>query len=280
MNKYLFDVLLNTKLSTFMRHNGFSFIDIKTMLKNKDIKINGTRVHEDKALNIGDKVECFLNKKLNEKLVVDYVYEDDNIVILVKPRDIETCGQMGLEGKLNLFAVHRLDRNTEGLIIMSKKKELLEPLKQIFKENLVIKKYICEVVGRIEFKNQTKKAFLFKDAKKSQVYIYDTFKKGCQEIITNFNTLYLGRDTSIIECELITGKTHQIRAHLAHLGHAILGDRKYGKKEDNKKFKEKNQKLFCFEICFKKIMQNELSYLSFKEFKRYPEWYKSKLNEG
>ena len=131
------------------------------------------------------------------------------------------------------------------------------------------------VYGILSDKQKTLQAYLFKDNKKSQVYISDTPKKGYVPITTKYTVLNINKakNYSILDVELLTGKTHQIRAHLAHIGYPIIGDGKYGKNEINKKFGFKTQNLCSYKIkfnfktdekhCDKK---HSLNYLNEKEF--------------
>ncbi len=274
MNKKEFVLDQDCTLIKFLKNNGFSFLQIKEMLNNKDIKLNNKRLKEDTQLKKFDKLICFYNFSVEFKKEIEIFYEDNNIIIVNKPEKIETTGPNGLEGILKAYAVHRLDTNTCGLVIFAKTEKIKEVLKSSFALNLVKKRYLCEVLGKTNFDNRVYSAYLFKDSKKSKVYIYNNKKVGCQEIKTKFFTVKNGNITSIVIGELVTGKTHQIRAHLAYLGHPILGDSKYGNKEQNRKFKQNYQKLFCFQISFAKLNCESLKNLDNKIFTLYPDWFK------
>ena len=115
--------------------------------------------------------------------------------------------------------------------------------------------------------SDTLKDYLFKDSKKSMVYISSIKNTGYSEIITKYRTISTNNETSLLEVELITGKTHQIRAHLAFKGHPIIGDGKYGNNEINKKYKKKFQELTAFKLIFSfKTDAGILNYLINKEF--------------
>lgn len=123
---------------------------------------------------------------------------------------------------------HRLDRNTEGIVLYAKNSEVLEILLEKFKNHEIIKYYKCKVIGAFKKKHDVLNAYLFKDNKKSIVYISDEAKKGYRPIKTEYAVLEENKEKnySILEVVLHTGRTHQIRAHLAHIGHPIIGDRK------------------------------------------------------
>ncbi|NCB48047.1 MAG: RluA family pseudouridine synthase [Clostridia bacterium] len=274
-----FKVENDSSLEKFLQDKGFAFFAVKKMLKNKDLRINGKKVSTNIELFKDDEVVCFSQseKKVRE---IEKFFEDENVIIALKYSGIESTGEDGMEGRLSAFAVHRLDRNTQGLNVFAKNIEAKTLLEKVFKDGLVKKKYVCEVIGDTKFKGTIERAYLFKDAKKSLVFISKEKKPKTVEILTRFKTIKHGSQTSLVECELITGKTHQIRAHLAFLGHPILGDSKYGEKKVNEKFHQVYQKLCCFELVFDKNLGGLIENLSGKSFTRYPEWLDSKWVEN
>lgn len=275
MEKISFVVDKETKLEKFLLQKGIDFVSIKTMLRAKDVKINGKRVNSNCLLAPKDTVECFMSKSSPSPKTdrnIEIIFSNDNVAIVNKPKGIECCGINGLEGFLGLIPVHRLDRNTTGLVVFAKNDNARIALEKVFKDRLIEKKYICEVVGDSDFDGKIYTAYLFKDAKKSRVIISSEKKDKYVQIQTKFLTIKHGIRSSMVECELLTGKTHQIRAHLAYLGHAIVGDGKYGKNEDNKFFKEKTQKLCCNKITFGKLNADCLKDLSGKTFDILPYW--------
>lgn len=272
MEKFEIKIKKNQKIRDFLLNYGFSKPITNQIIKNKDIKFDGKRLCEDDMVFAGQTVVVFAPEKPSARFSV--IFEDENVIVLDKGCDIEVQGKDSLENAIpGSIAVHRLDRNTTGVMIMAKNEEAAEALKQAFKDKTVQKTYVCEVFGRPNFNGEVQKAYLVKDANRSEVKIYPNFVQKSVLIESKFKTVKVGEQTSLVTAELLTGRTHQIRAQLAYLGFPIIGDGKYGKNEINRKFKEKYQKLHCFSLKIKKI-NKKFEYLQNKEFISKPEWAK------
>lgn len=279
MQKMEIEIKKKEKVLDILCGNGFSFSYACKLLRNKDVKIDELRVKENVEVFPGSVVTVFYaDGAKTENFSV--VFEDENIIVVNKGKGIEVEGKEGLEGKIKgSTAVHRLDRNTEGLLVMAKNKFAEEELLKAIKERKIVKVYIAEVVGRADFNGEKLTAYLEKDSKNSFVKVFQNDKKGRQEIVTEFKTIKAGSETSLVKCTLHTGRTHQIRAHLAFLGHPIVGDGKYGINEVNKKFKAKSQSLICTHLKLEGLGRH-LSYLNGKEFSITPKFMDNQKKVG
>ncbi len=256
MKKLEFVAKENCELKKFLQSVGLDFLCVQKLFRKKDIKVNGKRVSKNIQIETGDKVECFVEDGKKD-VFIERLFEDDNIVVVDKPCGVETCGENSVESALSAFAVNRLDRNTSGVMIFAKNLTTKTGLEKVFKNSLVEKYYLCEVVGNSHFDGKICKAYLFKDAKKSRVIVSDNLKPNYVEILTQFETVKVGDKSSLVLCKLLTGRTHQIRAHLAHLGYPVVGDNKYGSKATNKTFGASTQRLECVKLCFKDLKNEQ-----------------------
>lgn len=256
------------KLSAFLLdkyQGGLSYGKFCKLLKNKDVKINGTRVNKDCALSCGDIVECYFD---GEKAPLQIVYKDENVVVFNKPVRItaEDFYTRVCEEFSTAIFTHRLDRNTSGLIIFALNQKAYEELFEGFKQRTFKKYYYCLVNGAFEQKKGELKDYLVKDEQKGEVKVYNNKVAGAKQIITQYEEVARGEYSSVLKVELVTGRTHQIRAHLAYHGHFIIGDGKYGAERVNKLFKVRSQLLIAsiLTLYFKK--ESFLYYLNEKTF--------------
>ena len=275
----------NKKLNTVILDN-FKNLNQNILfkaLRKKDIRINNIRVSENQIVHTGDEITIYIvDELLYGKPQIDFkiLYEDDNIMAFFKPENISVTEDASNEytfTKLvkekfgnNLEPCHRLDRNTTGIILYAKNEEALSILLYKFKNKEIEKHYITRVYGFIRKEHEILEAYHFKDSKKNLVYISDSPKKGYLQIITEYTVLKrnIEENTTTLDINLHTGRTHQIRAHLAHIGFPIIGDGKYGNNEINKKFGLKTQDLTSYMIVFKfKTNSGILNYLNDKKIK-------------
>ncbi len=282
------DQRLDKLLLKYLNKAAPSFI--YKMLRKKNIKLNGKKADGKERLQPGDLVQIYLAEETIEKFMekkaeksrkigtehIRVIYEDEQLLLLNKPagilsqkannKDVSMNEEMlaylmekGMvtEESLKTFKpsiCNRLDRNTAGILIAGKSLPALQELNELIRERKIGKYYKCIVAGRLE-KEEKIRGYLIKDEKTNKVRISKKPIPGGEEILTAYRPLALWEEASLLEVELITGKTHQIRAHLASIGHPILGDRKYGDpvKYGRQMKKGNYQALFAYKLAFPKL---------------------------
>ena len=267
----------------------------------KRIKRNGTRAQRDTRLEAGDKLQLYINDEFfdtpredNAYLTVavpklNIVYEDDHILLVdkrpglaVHPHDGAEYGRTLIdqiqaylyqkkewrpreEHSFTPALCNRIDRNTGGIVIAAKTAEALRVMNQKIKDREIDKRYLAIVEGTPKPREGSLKGYLFKDAVKNRVFVTDAPKPGSKTCQTNYKTLASLNGLSLVECELITGRTHQIRAQFAHAGHPLLGDGKYGKLD--KRYDRTYQALYSYRLTFRFTTDSgALEYLNGKSF--------------
>ena len=277
MQKLEFVVEKEMKLSKAIidKLPAFSLHDIKKILSNKDVKVNNNRQKEDIVVQKGDKITVYYIEK-EQKEWYSLVYSDDNVLIVNKRAGIEVVSESerDLLSILKLefgeiFAVHRLDRNTEGLTIFAKNKTIESEFLNAFKTRKSIdKRYALFVHGRVDISKIKRTVYLKKVENLSKVWISEVKTSGFEPISTEFSVIqYLG-DKTLLEAKLITGKTHQIRAHITYYGYPIVGDQKYGKDDFKQMHLTANYLAFNFD------KKSKLNYLNKLNFEISPTWLK------
>lgn len=276
---------------------------LQKYIRLKRIKLNGKGAKRETRLQLGDVLQLYINDEFFEKPreensylkvgkpKLDIVYEDENILLADKKPGV-LCHSAGTWDYNTLIAniqaytaqkgewrpkeensfapalCNRIDRNTGGIVIAAKNAEALRILNDKIRDREIEKYYLCAVSGRPKPASGKLENYLFKDAAKNQVYVKSRPEPGAKTAVTEYRTLCSKGALSLVECHLLTGRTHQIRAQMAHAGWPLLGDGKYGRERINRDFGEKGQALYSYRLVFSfPTDAGCLEYLRGKEFR-------------
>lgn len=254
-------------------------------IRTKKIKVGGKRTDGKYMLSEGDVIDLYIKDEFfdspeNDKGAlthiepkIDVVYEDENIILvnkrpgvvvhedkdardntlimhiqayLYKKGEYDPTGEQSFAPAL----CNRIDRNTGGIVVAAKNAAALREMNEKIKNNEISKFYLCAVKGIMPKKSDTLTGYLIKDSATNTVTVYDRKVKDAKNIITKYRVLAEKNGNSLLEVELVTGRTHQIRAHMAHIGHPLLGDGKYGVNRGEKRDGYKYQALYAYRIRF------------------------------
>jgi len=268
----------------------------------KRIKVDGKGAARDYKLTQGDIVQMYVNDEFFDTLTeenaylkitnptLDIIYEDDNIILINKPAGIlcQPENAADLHAIVNTLKAYlyqsdkwhpqdehaftpalcnRIDRNTSGIVIAAKNAESLRIINEKIKHHEIDKFYLAIVHGKPNPPAQKLEGYIFKDSVKNQVFVSQTSRPGSKTAIMEYRTLATQNQLSLLECKLITGRTHQIRAQLSDIGHPLLGDGKYGSERLNKHYEEKHQALCSYKLTFSFASDaGPLSYLHKRTF--------------
>lgn len=294
---------------------------VRSLLRKKCIKVNNIRPEAAYKLVFGDVIKLyvkddFLQKDEKNSEGIDYsldkidiVYEDENILLvdkkpgLVVHEDERNSGDT-LINRITAYLVNkgeyvpdnekyfapalcnRIDRNTGGIVIAAKNAETLRIMNQKIKDRELVKLYLCVISGKPDKQSDTMTAYLQKLENENRVIVSDRKTPQNKTIKTKYRVIDSGKNASLVEVDLLTGRTHQIRAHFAHIGHPLLGDGKYGSNKINKQFDYQYQALYSYKLTFKFTSESGiLDYLNNKTFKVDDVWfiekyYRNKKKEG
>lgn len=277
------------------------------MLRKKNITLNGKKADGTEKLKCGDEIRLFLSDETYEKFAgkvqpkekfpmakLNIVYEDSNVIFINKPAGMLSQKSVPSDVSLNEYLLgyleksgqwkqeeskafrpsvcNRLDRNTSGMVICGKSMAGLQQMAALLKDRSLHKYYLCLVKG-VMTESQHLEGYLLKDENSNQVKIFQKETEGAVHIITEYEPLYTDGEVTLLKVTLVTGKSHQIRAHLSSIGHPIIGDPKYGDRKVNAFFREthgiKNQMLHAWKLTFPELAE-PLDNLSEKSFEAEP----------